>query len=60
MGIVMDVEIKVMVRKKGIEPSCLAALDPKSSASTNFATSAHRTQIACIRSRKQRSNILAV
>ncbi len=29
-----------MVRKKGIEPSCLAALDPKSSASTNFATSA--------------------
>ncbi len=30
-----------MVRKKGIEPSCLAALDPKSSASTNFATSAH-------------------
>ncbi len=55
----MDVEIKVMVRKKGIEPSCLAALDPKSSASTNFATSAHRTQ-SRIRSRKQRSNILAV
>ncbi len=44
MGIAMDVKTKVMVRKKGIEPSCLAALDPKSSASTNFATSAHRTQ----------------
>lgn len=29
-----------MVRMKGIEPPRLAALDPKSSASTNFATSA--------------------
>ena len=28
------------VRMKGLEPSRLAALDPKSSASTNFATSA--------------------
>ena len=28
------------VRMKGLEPPCLAALDPKSSASTNFATSA--------------------
>lgn len=30
-----------MVRMKGIEPPRLAALDPKSSASTNFATSAN-------------------
>ncbi len=30
----------VEVRMKGLEPPCLAALDPKSSASTNFATSA--------------------
>ncbi len=29
-----------MVRKRGLEPPCLAALDPKSSASTSFATSA--------------------
>ncbi len=28
------------VRMKGLEPPSLAALDPKSSASTNFATSA--------------------
>ncbi len=28
------------VRMEGLEPPCLAALDPKSSASTNFATSA--------------------
>ena len=27
-----------MVRVKGLEPPCLAALDPKSSASANFAT----------------------
>jgi hypothetical protein len=26
---------------EGLEPPCLAALDPKSNASTNFATSAH-------------------
>ncbi len=31
------------VRMKGLEPPCLAALDPKSSASTNFATSADKT-----------------
>ena len=30
----------VVVRMEGLEPPCLAALDPKSSASTNFATSA--------------------
>jgi hypothetical protein len=30
------------VRMKGLEPPCLAALDPKSSASTNFATSAEK------------------
>jgi hypothetical protein len=29
-----------LVRMEGLEPPCLAALDPKSSASTNFATSA--------------------
>ena len=29
-----------MVRVKGLEPPCLAALDPKSSASANFATPA--------------------
>lgn len=28
------------VRMEGVEPTCLAALDPKSSASANFATSA--------------------
>ena len=28
------------VRMEGLEPPCLAALDPKSNASTNFATSA--------------------
>ena len=31
---------KYFVRMKGLEPPSLAALDPKSSASTNFATSA--------------------
>ena len=29
-----------LVRMIGVEPTCLAALDPKSSASANFATSA--------------------
>ena len=29
-----------MVRMKGLEPPCRKALDPKSSASANFATSA--------------------
>ena len=28
------------MRMEGVEPTCLAALDPKSSASANFATSA--------------------
>jgi len=32
------------VRMEGLEPPCLAALDPKSSASTNFATSANGAQ----------------
>ena len=31
---------RVMVQMKGVEPPRLAALDPKSSASANFATSA--------------------
>ena len=34
-----------MVRMKGIEPPRLAALDPKSSASTNFATSANSSSL---------------
>ena len=29
-----------MVRVEGLEPACLSTLDPKSSASTNFATPA--------------------
>lgn len=36
----MVVEGLFCVRMEGLEPPCLAALDPKSSASTNFATSA--------------------
>ncbi len=36
----MAVEGLSFVRMEGLEPPCLAALDPKSSASTNFATSA--------------------
>lgn len=36
----MAVEGLCCVRMEGLEPPCLAALDPKSSASTNFATSA--------------------
>ena len=35
----------VVVRMEGLEPPCLAALDPKSSASTNFATSANGGQM---------------
>ena len=31
----------MMVRIEGLEPPCLAALDPKSSASANFAISAY-------------------
>ena len=31
----------LMVRVKGLEPPCRKALDPKSSASTNFATPAN-------------------
>ena len=31
-----------MVRMKGLEPSHLAAPDPKSGVSTNFTTSAHK------------------
>ena len=33
-----------MVRIEGLEPTCLAALDPKSSASANFAISAREIQ----------------
>ena len=31
---------RLLVRMEGLEPPCFAALDPKSSASTNSATSA--------------------
>ena len=34
-----------VVRMEGLEPPCLAALDPKSSASTNFATSAKKDRL---------------
>ena len=34
-----------VVRKRGLEPPCLAALDPKSSASASFATSACKSVI---------------
>ena len=36
----MNIKEGYSVRMEGLEPPCLAALDPKSSASTNFATSA--------------------
>ena len=35
----------MMVRMEGVEPTRLAALDPKSSASANFATSASEAQL---------------
>lgn len=34
-----------MVRKRGLEPPCLAAPDPKSGASASFATSASKMGI---------------
>lgn len=34
-----------LVRMEGLEPPCLAALDPKSSASTNSATSAKKLEL---------------
>ena len=34
------IEVLGLVRMKGLEPPCLAAPDPKSGASANFATSA--------------------
>ena len=36
----------LLVRKKGLEPSSLAALEPKSSASTNSATFAMYSHVA--------------
>ena len=39
---VILVKIKKIVRVKGVEPPRLAALDPKSSTSTNSATPAYR------------------
>jgi hypothetical protein len=35
----------LLVRMIGVEPTCLAALDPKSSASANFATSAWAAKV---------------
>ena len=35
----------MLVRMEGVEPTRLAALDPKSSASANFATSASEAQL---------------
>ncbi len=43
-----------MVRVEGLEPPCLAALDPKSSASANFATPAIFITIECIIHRKKK------
>ena len=40
-----------MVRMEGLEPPRLAAPEPKSGASTNFATPAHRWRIAAASSR---------
>ena len=37
-----DIDPLNFVRMEGLEPPCPEALDPKSSASTNFATSAKR------------------
>ena len=34
-----------MVRMKGLEPPHISTLEPKSSASTNFATSAYRSTL---------------
>ena len=36
------------VRVEGLEPPCLAALDPKSSASTNFATPAYSIETSIV------------
>ena len=45
--IMLDLE-EVLVRRRGLEPLCLAALAPQASASANFATSAWslRTELA--------------
>ena len=40
-----EVRVYFFVRMEGLEPPCREALDPKSSASTNFATSAHVSKL---------------
>ena len=39
---IIPVLLVLMVQVKGLEPPCRKALDPKSSASANFATLAHK------------------
>ena len=39
-SVTLRINIPYSVRMEGVEPTCLAALDPKSSASASFATSA--------------------
>jgi hypothetical protein len=44
------IESKGLVRRRGLEPLCLAALAPQASASANFATSALRPDThGCVR-----------
>ena len=46
------------VRMEGLEPPCFAALDPKSSASTNFATSAFIKKLFFILDKIKNANLI--